>query len=78
MALFTEFVKADLSEDQTLPILRELLPVLLTILGDDEVRPFNVFPSRPSSLSGQAGCVVLILIELSLAAPYSVDARPND
>lgn len=38
MQVFVEFVKADLTEDQLLPVLRELLPVLLDILGDNEVR----------------------------------------
>ncbi|KAH9923163.1 armadillo-type protein [Epithele typhae] len=33
MQLFTEFIKADLTEDQILPVLRQLLPVLLNILG---------------------------------------------
>lgn len=37
MELFTEFVRADLTEDQTLPVLRDLLPVLLGILGANEV-----------------------------------------
>lgn len=46
MQVFTEFIKSDLTEDQTLPVLRELLPVLLNILGTPEVnhsvsmRPF--------------------------------------
>lgn len=34
MQVFTEFVKEDLTEDQILPVLRQLLPVLMTILGD--------------------------------------------
>jgi hypothetical protein len=34
--VFTEFIKSDLTEDQILPVLRELLPVLLSILGDKE------------------------------------------
>jgi hypothetical protein len=38
MAVFTEFIKADLAEDQILPVLRQLLPVLLAILGDEAVR----------------------------------------
>ena len=38
MQVFTEFIKSDLSEDQILPVLRQLLPVLLAILGDTEVR----------------------------------------
>jgi hypothetical protein len=37
MQVFTEFIKSDLTEDQILPVLRELLPVLLTILGSTEV-----------------------------------------
>jgi hypothetical protein len=37
MQLFTEFIKSDLTEDQILPVLRELLPVLLSILGSTEV-----------------------------------------
>ncbi|TRM70438.1 armadillo-type protein [Schizophyllum amplum] len=36
MQVFAEFIKADLSEDQILPILRELLPVLLNVLGGAE------------------------------------------
>ena len=37
MQVFTEFIKADLSEDQILPVLRNLLPVLHGILGSTEV-----------------------------------------
>jgi len=37
MQVFTEFIKSDLTEDQILPVLRELLPVLLRILGTPEV-----------------------------------------
>ncbi|KAG6810962.1 hypothetical protein H0H92_009610 [Tricholoma furcatifolium] len=36
MQVLTEFVKSDLTEDQLLPVLRQLLPVLLTILGSTE------------------------------------------
>ncbi|KAF5352862.1 hypothetical protein D9756_006082 [Leucocoprinus leucothites] len=36
MQVFTEFIKADLTEDQILPVLRQLLPVLLNILGATE------------------------------------------
>ncbi|KAG1747560.1 armadillo-type protein, partial [Suillus lakei] len=36
MQVFTEFIKSDLTEDQILPVLRQLLPVLLTILGSTE------------------------------------------
>jgi hypothetical protein len=37
MQVFTEFIKSDLTEDQILPVLRQLLPVLLNILGATEV-----------------------------------------
>ncbi|KAL1950948.1 hypothetical protein VTO73DRAFT_97 [Trametes versicolor] len=33
MQVFTEFIKSDITEDQLLPVLRQLLPVLLNILG---------------------------------------------
>ncbi|KIY50482.1 ARM repeat-containing protein [Fistulina hepatica ATCC 64428] len=36
MQVFTEFIKEDLTEDQILPVLRQLLPVLLTVLGSTE------------------------------------------
>lgn len=37
MQVFTEFIKSDLTEDQILPVLRDLLPVLLHILGSPQV-----------------------------------------
>lgn len=37
MQVLNEFIKADLTEDQILPVLRQLLPVLLTILGSTQV-----------------------------------------
>jgi len=37
MQVFTEFIKSDLTEDQILPVLRDLLPVLLHILGSTQV-----------------------------------------
>ena len=37
MQVFTEFIKADLTEDQLLPVLRDLLPSLLNILGARDV-----------------------------------------
>ena len=37
MSVLSEFIKSDLTEDQILPVLRELLPVLLNILGSSEV-----------------------------------------
>ncbi|KAI6012635.1 armadillo-type protein [Pisolithus orientalis] len=36
MQVLTEFIKSDLTEDQILPVLRQLLPVLLAILGAPE------------------------------------------
>ncbi|KAG5349551.1 hypothetical protein C0989_003209 [Termitomyces sp. Mn162] len=36
MQVFTDFIKSDLTEDQILPVLRQLLPVLLTILGSKD------------------------------------------
>ena len=61
MELFNEFIRADITEDQILPVLRDLLPVLLNILGaaDVSLRPLynnilvlilesssNIHPSR--------------------------------
>lgn len=37
MQVFTEFIKTDLTEDQILPVLRQLLPVLLNIVGAAQV-----------------------------------------
>lgn len=42
--MFTDFVKSELTEDQLLPTLRQLLPVLLNILGDAEVLVQTRFP----------------------------------
>lgn len=39
MQVLTEFIKSDLTEDQILPVLRQLLPVLLAILNDAQVNP---------------------------------------
>ncbi|KAI0253279.1 ARM repeat-containing protein [Lactifluus subvellereus] len=36
MQVFTEFVRTDLTEDQLLPVMRELLPVLISILSANE------------------------------------------
>lgn len=37
MRVIAEFVKNDLSEDQLLPVVRDLLPALLQVLGDSNV-----------------------------------------
>ncbi|KAF8262244.1 armadillo-type protein [Lactarius quietus] len=36
MQVFTEFVRTDISEDQLLPVMRELLPVLMSVLSATE------------------------------------------
>ncbi|KIJ66488.1 hypothetical protein HYDPIDRAFT_174567 [Hydnomerulius pinastri MD-312] len=36
LQVFTEFIKSDLTEDQILPVLRQLLPVLLAILNNPQ------------------------------------------
>lgn len=37
MRVIAEFVKSDLSEDQLLPVVRDLLPALLNVLGNVQV-----------------------------------------
>jgi len=39
MQVFTEFIKSDLTEDQILPVLRELLPALLQVLVQHKCAP---------------------------------------
>ncbi|THH01586.1 hypothetical protein EW145_g6890 [Phellinidium pouzarii] len=41
MQVFNELIKSDLTEDQILPVLRELLPVLLNVLGSTEHTPLT-------------------------------------
>ncbi|RXW18578.1 hypothetical protein EST38_g7277 [Candolleomyces aberdarensis] len=53
MQVFTEFIKSDLTEDQILPVLRELLPVLLSILGSNE----HAAPTRARTISVFRQCV---------------------
>jgi len=43
MQVFTEFVRTDLTEDQLLPVMRELLPVLMSILSANEVSPASIY-----------------------------------
>ncbi len=38
MRVVEEFVKNELSEDQLLPVVNELVPALLVILGNPQVR----------------------------------------
>jgi hypothetical protein len=38
MQVLTEFVRTDITEDQLLPVMRELLPVLMSVLSATEVR----------------------------------------
>ena len=43
MQVFSEFVGTDLMEDQLLPIVRGLLPILVSILSANEVSPAPVY-----------------------------------
>ena len=57
MQVFTEFIKDDLTEDQILPVLRQLLPVLISVLGNPQqhsaltrARAISVFQQCLSAL----------------------------
>jgi len=70
MQVFAEFVRDELPEDHLLPILRELLPVLLAILGAHDVR-------RLFSPSCQGAKVVFsntAHLRAHAPSPYSVNA----
>ncbi|KAG5644159.1 hypothetical protein DXG03_009054 [Asterophora parasitica] len=54
MQVLTEFIKSDLTEDQILPVLRQLLPVLLAILGSTES---HSAPTRARTVSVFRQCV---------------------
>ena len=63
MQVFTEFVRTDLTEDQLIPVMRELLPVLMSILIANEVSPASIYrvdrhdvrlPARPATFSPHA------------------------
>jgi hypothetical protein len=43
LQVFTEFARDDLTEDQLLPVLRQLLPTLLSILAQPAVREITTF-----------------------------------
>jgi hypothetical protein len=45
MRVISEFVKNDLSEDQLLPVVQDLVPALLAVLGSPQV---SAVPHRPS------------------------------
>ncbi|KAF8346879.1 armadillo-type protein [Amanita rubescens] len=57
MQVFAEFIKSELTEDQTLPILRELLPVLLSILGSTELYSA---PTRARTVSVFRQCMTVL------------------
>ncbi|KAG6841729.1 hypothetical protein C0991_007615 [Blastosporella zonata] len=59
MQVFTEFIKSDLTEDQILPVLRELLPVLLSILGSTET---HSAPTRARSVAVFRQCVTALFM----------------
>ena len=51
MQVFTEFVRTELTEDQLLPVMEKLLPVLISILSANEVKPFpSNLPCSPSRI----------------------------
>ncbi|KAF9260865.1 ARM repeat-containing protein [Marasmius fiardii PR-910] len=59
MQVFTEFINNDLTEDQILPVLRDLLPVLLSILGSTETQtPLT----RSRSISVFRQCVISLFM----------------
>ena len=53
MQVLNEFIKADLTEDQILPVLRQLLPVLLSILGSTQVMHNRSLSSHVEQLTIQ-------------------------
>ncbi|KAF9011181.1 armadillo-type protein [Cyathus striatus] len=59
MQVFTEFIKSDLTEDQILPVLRQLLPVLLSILGSAET---HSAPTRARTVSVFRQCVTALFM----------------
>ncbi|KAG5638025.1 hypothetical protein H0H81_002226 [Sphagnurus paluster] len=59
MQVFTEFIKDDLTEDQILPVLRQLLPVLLSILGSAES---HSAPTRARTVSVFHQCVTALFM----------------
>ncbi|TFK42052.1 armadillo-type protein [Crucibulum laeve] len=59
MQVFTEFIKSDLTEDQILPVLRQLLPVLLSILGSTDS---HSAPTRARTVSVFRQCVTALFM----------------
>ncbi|PPQ99515.1 hypothetical protein CVT24_005305 [Panaeolus cyanescens] len=59
MQVFAEFIKSDLTEDQILPILRDLLPVLLHILGAPDT---HNAPTRARTVSVFRQCVTALFM----------------
>ncbi|KIM47710.1 hypothetical protein M413DRAFT_62252 [Hebeloma cylindrosporum] len=59
MQVFTEFIKSDLTEDQILPVLRDLLPVLLHILGSTQD---HSAPTRARTVSVFRQCVTALFM----------------
>ncbi|KAF8963883.1 armadillo-type protein [Flammula alnicola] len=59
MQVFTEFIKSDLTEDQILPVLRELLPVLLQILGSPQA---HSAPTRARTVSVFRQCITALFM----------------
>ncbi|KAI5119706.1 hypothetical protein M0805_001421 [Coniferiporia weirii] len=67
MQVFNEFIKSDLTEDQILPVLRELLPVLLNILGSTQHTPLT----RAKAVSVFRQCITTLYM-VKEQHPHSV------
>ena len=68
MQVFSEIIKSDLTEDQILPILRELLPVLLNILGSTQVRDYDTVADKHILSSCPAHAHYTCTIDFSIPA----------
>jgi hypothetical protein len=84
MQVFTDFIKSDLTEDQILPVLRNLLPVLLNILGSTDV--CEVFRMSFHKIILQVNCSIrpsrvhapfLYLDSVLLRCSWSKSSTPN-
>ncbi|KAK2464757.1 hypothetical protein APHAL10511_003175 [Amanita phalloides] len=58
MQVFTEFIKSELTEDQILPVLQQLLPVLLSILGSTS----HSAPTRARTISVFRQCITALFM----------------
>jgi len=63
MQVFNEFVKSDLTEDQILPVLRQLLPALLNILGSPQHTLSPLTRARAVSVFRQCVTTPLFMVK---------------